>query len=259
MNNNSYALVTVRMSSTRLPEKCLQPIVDNLSLIQVVIRRAKMLGCPVVLTTTNDSSDDQLVDIARQEKVDFFRGALNNKIKRWADCFQKYNISEALLVDGDDPTFDYNVGARALALLQEGQGEIIMSDTELTPGFFTYGITQNGIAKLSKIAPDPMTNTDVITVYIQQAKLRQCFVPPLENESLGHNLRLTVDYPEDLEFYRVLYAKANYLSPGPEIVKVALANNFQKINWHRHEDFLKNQNEFNRQVKSDLQMRGELT
>lgn len=254
--SNSYALVTARMTSSRLPKKCLEPIADNLSLIQVVIRRAKMLGCAVILTTSNDVSDDQLVEIANLEKIDCFRGALNNKIKRWADCFEKYNISEALLIDGDDPTFDYNVGVRAIELLREGLGEIIMSDPELTPGFFTYGITRTGIAKLSKIVPDPLTNTDVITVYLQRAGLLQCFVHPLENESIGHNLRLTIDYTEDLEFYRSLYSKVNYLSTGPEVVKVALENNFQKINWHRHDDFLRNQKRFNNKVISNFKKKG---
>ena len=240
------------MSSTRLPEKCVKAIAGDLSLIQVVIRRAKLMGFPVVLTTSNDVSDDKLVDIANMEKVEVFRGALKNKINRWADCFDHYNISEAILVDGDDPTFDYNVGVRAIDILQRGKCEIVMSGPKLTPGFFTYGITRNGISKLLKLAPNPIKNTDVITEYINHANLKHCLIHPLDNEDIGHNLRLTVDYPEDLEFYRALYSQINYLSPGAEIVKVALENNFQDINWHRHDDFLKNQNSFNKQVKSDL-------
>ena len=117
MNSNSFALVTVRMSSTRLPGKCLQPIAGEVSLLQVVIRRAKKIGYPVILATTDDPSDNELEEVAKAEGIECFRGALRNKIRRWHDCFEKYDISHGLLVDGDDPTFDYNVGSRALETL----------------------------------------------------------------------------------------------------------------------------------------------
>ena len=149
---NNYALVTVRTSSTRLPAKCKEVIVDDLSLVQIVIRRAKKIGCPVILVTTDHSSDNHLETVASKEGVECFRGALNNKICRWYDCFKKYDISYGLLVDGDDPTFDYYVGKRALETLHESGAELIMSDPKLTPGFFTYGINNKGIEKLFGLA-----------------------------------------------------------------------------------------------------------
>lgn len=123
--NNQFALVTVRTSSTRFPNKCLHYIVNEISAIQVVIRRAKIIGCPVILATTEDNSDDVLVDIAKDEKIEYFRESIKNKIYRWARCFERYNISEAILVDGDDPTFDYKVGARALEQLKSNTSDCI--------------------------------------------------------------------------------------------------------------------------------------
>ncbi len=248
----SYALVTVRTLSTRLPEKCLQPIVEDISVIQVVIRRAKKVGCQVVLTTTDDPSDDRLVEIARSERVKCFRGAQKNKILRWADCFAEFDIDEGLLVDGDDPTFDFNVGARALGLLKDGTAELVISGPDLTPGFFTYGITRQGIEKLSLVASDPLIDTDVITEFIKKTNLVKACVQPQPRETIGHNVRLTIDYPEDLEFYRELYKRIDYLAPGPAIVRAALRHRLQKINWHKHEEFLENQQAFNRRTRTDL-------
>ena len=252
---NYYALVTIRTSSKRLPQKCLQPIADDVALIQVVIRRAKKIGCPVILATTNDRSDNVLEDIAKYEGIECFRGALNNKIRRWHDCFEKYDISHGLLVDGDDPTFDYNVGRRALETLREDGVDLIISDPELTPGFFTYGISRQGIKKLCELVPDANIDTDVITEYVAQAKLSKVYVRPMADETLGHNVRLTIDYPEDLEFYRALHGVVDYMETGPKIVNACLANNLQKINWHKHEDFLKNQKSFNKKVQFDMKIK----
>jgi spore coat polysaccharide biosynthesis protein SpsF len=249
-NGNSYALVTARSTSTRLPNKCFQLIADRITIIQVVIRRAKKIGCPVILATTEDPSDDHLEEIALKEDVGCFRGSVKNKIRRWADCFHKYNIAEGLLVDGDDPTFDYNVGARALDQLRKDETDMVIISPEMTPGFFTYGITKNGIEKLLTKASNAEMDTDVITEFINLAGLTKSYVVTLPEETEGHNVRLTVDYPEDVEFYRALYRKVDYLAPAPEIVRVALENNFQEINWHMQEQFLENQRKFNERVKS---------
>ena len=244
-----FAFVTVRASSTRLPNKCFETIAGNLSEIQVVIRRALRIGCPVVLATTTDSSDDRLEALARAEGIDCFRGAVRNKIRRWADCFARHDATAALLVDGDDPSFDYRVGARALEMLDRDEAELVTSSPELTPGFFTYGISRPGIEKLLQQAPDPATDTDVISEFINRAGLTRAWVPAAADERAGHDLRLTIDYPEDVAFYRELYRRVDYLAPGPEIVRAALENDLRRINWHRHQEFLDNQNRFNEMVR----------
>jgi len=245
---NSYAFVTVRSSSSRLPNKCFEPIAGNISVIQVVIRRAKEVGCPVILTTTYHSSDDTLQELADQEGISCFRGSVHNKIHRWASCFDAYEAEYALLVDGDDPTFDYNVGRRALTILAKSNADLVKPSPQLTPGFFTYGISRSGISKLLAQAPRPQTDTDVITEFIRRAHLSIQHIPAFENALYGKGLRLTVDYLEDLQFYRELYSLVDYLAPSPDIVSVALQYQLGEINWHRNKDFEDNQTAFNRGV-----------
>ena len=250
--NSSFALVTVRAASTRLPNKCLQNIIDDITAIQIVIRRAKKIGCKVILATSISPSDDPLIKIAVSEGIEYYRGSEKNKIKRWADCFLKYNISNAILVDGDDLTFDYSIAKRALGLLKNGQKELVISSKEMTPGFFTYGISSVGIEKLVETAPDPNIDTDVITEFIRQANISKTCVEAINDEKSGHNCRLTLDYAEDLMFYREVYSRVNYLLPGPEIVKVILKYNLQRINWHKNEDFINNQQVFNQNVNKQI-------
>ena len=55
---------------------------NDLSMIMIVIRRAKKIGCQVILATSEDTSDDRLIDIAKSENIAYFRGSLKNKIHR---------------------------------------------------------------------------------------------------------------------------------------------------------------------------------
>ena len=69
----SFALVTVRTDSSRLPKKCFLKIDQDACLIEVVIRRAKLMNCQVVLCTSDHSNDDDLVKIAKNEKIEYFK------------------------------------------------------------------------------------------------------------------------------------------------------------------------------------------
>ena len=118
----------------------------------------------------------------------------------------------------------------------------------MTPGFFTYGFSLDAIQRLFQEVPDPDTDTDVITEFVARARLPRTEVPAKSDETLGHGLRLTVDYPEDLDFYRALYQRVDYLDPSPAVVRTALKHNLRVINWHRHAEFLNNQAAFNQRV-----------
>jgi spore coat polysaccharide biosynthesis protein SpsF (cytidylyltransferase family) len=156
------------------------------------------------------------------------------------------------LVDGDDPTFDYNVGKRGLEILAQKTCEAVVASPDIFPGFFTYGITREGINKLAALANDPKTDTDVITCFVEKAGLVKSEIPALKEEIIPHNVRLTIDYEEDVKFYRELFKKVDYIATGPETVRAAVSYRLDKINWHKHEEFLENQRIYNEQVSQSF-------
>jgi len=243
------ALVTVRNSSSRLPNKAIMKIKGNLRSIDIVIERAKKTNLPVIITTSTDHTDDIFVEIAKEHDVQIFRGSLLNKIKRWYDCFNKFHIENALIVDGDDLANNYEIGARALSELKASNFDIITCPEDIVTGFFTYAMKKNAISKLFSVVPDDVTNTDVIARYIEKAKLTVTYVTLTDYER-NKNIRLTLDYEEDLEFFRKLYANIDILEHG-KIIVTFLKNNksISEINFHRQKDFLNNQARFNANVK----------
>tara|TARA_Y100000992_G_scaffold295480_1_gene256458 strand:+ start:214 stop:990 length:777 start_codon:yes stop_codon:yes gene_type:complete len=249
----SAALITVRSGSTRLPNKCFKTITEDLSAIQIVINRVKKVGCKVILCTSEDSQDDALSHLAKIEKIECFRGSKQNKIKRWYDCFLKFNLKNSILVDGDDLTFDFNIAKRSLDFFKSNSVELIVGDSAMMPGFFTYAISLDGISKLFKLVKNSDSDTDVITGYLKLAQLKKGILKSKQTEKNKANVRLTLDYEEDLEFYRQVYSKISYLAPGPEVVNAILKNHLEKINWHKNQDFLENQRRFNEKITDQNQ------
>ena len=89
---NPIGFITVRTSSTRLPNKCLLPLGDE-TVISHVVKRAISYGIEPIICTSTDKSDDILEEISKELGVKCFRGSLVNKLKRWLDCAEHFNVN----------------------------------------------------------------------------------------------------------------------------------------------------------------------
>jgi len=243
------AIVTVRNSSSRLPNKSIMKVTNDFRSIDIVIKRAQKTGFPVILATSTDPSDDIFEEIVNEHRIEIFRGSLLNKIKRWHDCFNYYKIENALLIDGDDLAYNYEIGKRAVSQLKELKIDIILNPSNIVCGFFTYAINKNAISKLFQVANTESLNTDVIHKFIEFAKLKTSLVR-LEDNEYDKKIRLTLDYPEDLEFFIKLYQNVSISTNGNSIINY-LENNpsTAEINFHKQEAFLENQKKFNEKIK----------
>ena len=242
------AIVTVRNSSSRLPNKAIMKIKDDLRSIDIVVERAKKTGLPVIIATSTSPSDDIFEQVAREHNVEIFRGSLLNKLKRWYDCFVKFKIEYVLFVDGDDLSNNYEIGLRALAKLKSNKLEIVGNPDNIVTGFFTYAMSKSAISKIYNTAPDDNINTDVITRYIEKTGIKISEIE-LNDYECNKNIRLTLDYEDDLNFFRKLYEGIDILEGGKGIIDYLEKNkSISEINFHRQKDFLNNQAKFNQSV-----------
>ena len=246
---NDVAIVTVRNSSSRLPNKAIMKVKSDLKAIEIVIKRAKKTGFPVILATSISKDDDIFEEIAKKNNIEIFRGSLLNKIKRWFDCFKEFDIKNSLLVDGDDLAYNYDIGRRGMMELKEKSVEMISYPQDIVTGFFTYAINFAGVEKLYSVANLEETNTDVITKFIEKAKIKTDFITLADFEK-NDSVRFTLDYKEDLEFFTRLYDGVDILSSGKEILEyIDSHKELKNINFHRQKEYLENQAKFNASIK----------
>ena len=251
MVSTDAAIITIRNSSKRLPNKAIKNITDKLRSIDILINRIKQTNLRIILATSIDPTDDVFEQIVREHNIEIFRGSLLNKIKRWHDCFQDKKLENALLVDGDDLAYDYDIGIRALKQLKSNNLDLVLNPKEIVCGLFTYVISRNGICKLFKTAKSNDIDTDVPSMFMEIADLNKEYVSLSESEK-NKNIRLTLDYEDDLQFFRKLFQNIGILVTGNDIISFLEKNeNIIKINFDRQKDYLENQAEFNRKIDND--------
>ncbi|WP_417547459.1 aldo/keto reductase [Marinobacter segnicrescens] len=80
-------LLQARTNSSRLPAKVLLPV-GGVPLVVLAARRAGNAGHPVKVVTSRESSDDLLCEVLSTWGIDYFRGELENTLKRFVDAIE---------------------------------------------------------------------------------------------------------------------------------------------------------------------------
>lgn len=104
---SAIAIIQARMSSTRLPGKALLPLAGRPILWHIVQRaRACREVDEVVVATSIDPSDDQLVSFCEGSGIEFHRGSLGNVLSRYTEILEKKQHDHCVRITGDCPLID---------------------------------------------------------------------------------------------------------------------------------------------------------
>ena len=237
--------ITVRSDSSRLPNKALMEILGRAT-IELVISRAKKVKNvdEIVLCTTVRPLDDQIVDIAEKCGIKYFRGSLEDKLDRWLCAVKKFDIDYFITMDGDDLFCDPELISLSINQIENTTCDLIRAPKGLICGAFTYGIKTKALEKVCSIKDT--SDTEMMWVYFEDTGLfNVCDLDIKDTIFFNDNIRLTLDYPEDFNFFKTVFENLNCVDndvPLYEIIRFLRDNpEIIKINSFRQEDFLENQ------------------
>ena len=241
---NKAIFITVRNGSSRLPNKAWLEI-NGISSIEYLINRVKFsqLADKIVLCTTENSTDDNLVDLAKKNNIDYFRGSEEDKLERWFFAAKKHKVDFFVTADGDDTFCEPQLIDIAFHQYNDYKTDFIHGDRLIT-GSFTYGISFSALAKVIEIKDT--TDTEMMWVYFTQTGLFDVHpLKPVTSEYYRDDIRMTLDYPEDLEFFRTVDGIGGGHFPYldlDKIIEIIDRNPFIKdINYFRHIQWAENQ------------------
>ena len=103
-------IVEARLGSSRLPNKVIYRIKKNVFL-EYLIKRLKLSKKTdeIIIATTDLPSDNQIVEIAKKNKIKYHRGPENNVIKRVIDAGKKFKCQAIVRVTSDCPVIDVSI------------------------------------------------------------------------------------------------------------------------------------------------------
>ena len=229
--------ITVRTSSTRLPKKCLLPFGES-TVLNHIIRRAVLYSFEPIVCTSTSKEDDIIEEIANKEGVKCYRGSLDNKLQRWLDCANHFNIDTFHTIDADDPFFDGDEMISSMKMLQEEGVDMITPTESSSAGGASVGFSlTTDIVKRACKDLDKDTDTEMMWYYIEKVPDLKTKILPETRRKIS-NMRLTLDYEEDYWLLESVRRILGNLASRDEVDKLFLSNSdMYKINWFKNEEW----------------------
>jgi spore coat polysaccharide biosynthesis protein SpsF len=196
------AILQARVSSSRLPGKVLMPLAGG-PMINFMIERICRSNSidELVLATSDEASDDPLVQAVDKMGVRVVRGSLNDVLARFALAADVTNPEIVVRLTGDCPLIDPLLIDRVVALISEGDA---LYASNCVPPSYPDGLDCEAfrVELLSAAMKDASLPSDRehVTPWIRRAAGAQ--IATISSSVDLSQLRWTVDYADDLELIR---------------------------------------------------------
>jgi len=203
-------IIQARVGASRLPGKTLLDLAGAPFLARVIERmqHAETLDSLMVATTT-DPADDPLAALVRGLGVPVYRGSVNDVLDRFTQAARQAEAALIVRITADDPFKDPEITDHAVRLWLEQSETLDYVSNTIEPtypeGLDIEVFTRAALERAWHEARLP-SEREHVTPYIWKHPDRFRILNFKHPQDLSH-LRWTVDYPEDLEFARAVYAR----------------------------------------------------
>lgn len=214
------ALIQVRMKSKRLPKKALVDIEGYTAIERVVnnLKPSKYID-EIILATSTNKEDDPIEELAKNKGLPFFRGDEDNVVKRFINAAERFNADIVVRVTGDCPLVSYEIADYLIENhLKKGADYTGNNIDEAPIGTSSEVFNLSALKKLTSVNIN-LNYSEYMTFYFRNnPEFFSIDIVPCSKKYCRPNYRMTLDYPDDLEFFRVIFKK---FQPGSGAIPLA--------------------------------------
>jgi spore coat polysaccharide biosynthesis protein SpsF len=200
-------IVQARMGSSRLPGKVMEPIEGRPVLAHVLARCAAIAGSDaVVCAVPDEAASAPLEALARACGAQVYRGSETDVLDRYLGATRMAGADVVMRVTSDCPLIDPEVCAAVLDLRAREDADYAANNM---PGSYPHGLdceafTTAALAEAHRTTAEPY-DREHVTPWLRRAPhLRRANLASADPALERH--RWTLDYPEDLAFFRAVFA-----------------------------------------------------
>lgn len=200
------AIVQARVGSSRLPGKVLSELGGKSVLAHVLDRCRRIRSVDIVICAVPDSAASAPVEeIAQRCGATVYRGSERDVLDRYLGAARRADADVVLRVTSDCPLIDPEICDRVIRLRMQSKADYASNNLERS---FPHGLdceafTADALAQAAERARLP-EEREHVTPWLRRAEHLQRVNLPSGDPALAEH-RWTLDYPEDLLFFRALF------------------------------------------------------
>jgi len=202
-------LIVTRMASTRLKRKPLLPLGDRRVMDQLIARLKQVqFADGIIMCTTVSPADDALEAVSREHGLSVFRGSEANVPARLLFAAHEHALDLIVVVEGDEIFVDPQYADRIVTAAQQNNADFITLDG-FPIGAYLLGIRTSALERVCAVLG---TGDDVNTegwgrYFTQTGWFKSLAIAPDDEQLRRPDYRFTLDYPEDYELAKAVYAR----------------------------------------------------
>lgn len=229
---NPTAIIQVRMGSNRFAGKILKKL-NKITILECFFEQleySQSLKNKIIATSSN-SRDDVIVNFAKENNIEFFRGSETDVLDRFYKCAQEFSIQDIVRMTPDCPFIDPIVIDKVINFYVNNTFDFVSNTLQRT---FPYGndvevFSFTALETSWKNAKKP-SEREHVTPFIYNNPNMFSITQVKYSKNLTH-LHWTLDRKEDLMFIRAIYKKIRkkpiliedilqILKKNPEFLKI---------------------------------------
>ncbi|TYO98364.1 spore coat polysaccharide biosynthesis protein SpsF [Geothermobacter ehrlichii] len=199
-------ILQARVSSTRLPGKVLKNIMGKPMIARQLerLQRSQKIDRILVATST-DPSDDELVKVCMETGIEFRRGSLDDVLDRFYQTASSFTPEHVVRMTGDCPLADPAIIDRVIRAHLESGDDYTSNTLEpsFPDGLDVEVISFKCLRRAWQEAKLP-SEREHVTLYVHQNP-EMFALGCIKNSKDLSDLRWTVDEPEDFLFVSSVY------------------------------------------------------
>jgi spore coat polysaccharide biosynthesis protein SpsF len=218
---STVGILQARMSSSRLPGKVLLPVGEEPMVGRQIDRLARVRGIDnLVVATSDDASDDLLVEYLESRGVPVVRGSLNDVLDRFITVLDEFGPESVVRLTADCPLVSPAVADQVISEFHASGADYASNTLQPTfpDGLDVEVVKADVLRWVAANSTDPHEREHVtLGVYRRPERFSLLNV---RGSSDFSDLRWTVDNSDDLEFVRSVYSRLYLENPEFEFEDV---------------------------------------
>ena len=227
------ASIEARTGSSRLPGKVLLDLNGRPVLEQIIrrVRRCHTIDTIVVATSVNPA-DEAICGLCARLDIPFFRGSEDDVLGRLAECHAEMKSDIVVELTGDSPLADPGVIDRAVEMFRQNRPDYLSNtiSRSFPIGLRVQVMKAETLFQAARLAIKPDDREHVTTYICRHPEKFILLNMEAPKDEHWPELRLTLDYAEDLQVIRTIYQALgndcaltqviNFMRQHPETVAI---------------------------------------
>jgi spore coat polysaccharide biosynthesis protein SpsF len=210
MENKLFIIIQARMTSTRLPKKVMLPLCGK-SALEIMINRIEKFKDNIIIATTNDGTEEDIVKLAKKLNVKYYQGDTDNVLSRYYESAIKFGATNNDIIvrlTSDCPIMDQEILSQIIESFKTCKCDYLSNVIERTyPRGMDTEVFRFKSLKMAYENATTQLEIEHVTPYINNTNKDKFILKSYKDVENNSKYRLTLDEIDDYEAIKEVYKK----------------------------------------------------